>query len=212
MTSALFDNISMQFISGCTVKWNNVVIFNESLSVTVLMQDFSWISIETEHLNLPLWCTWSSLLTLKTSDLHHRGIITSVLMLQCKFSKNKWNISSNLVLNVNLRDNFSPAVWLFGHREALMVLVWNKKIQHVQITFIHPSQIIVCIYYSPVHFLLLSFCRCQSFFVILTLPSHHTKWVLWDQRNYCPPTATHISYYVLYLQLHIWSCWGPVGC
>ncbi len=104
------------------------------------------------------------------------------------------------------KDKSSPAVWLFDHREALTVLVWNKNLQHAQITFIHPSQITVWIYGSPLYFLLLSFFVSLLPPCPLILPPHHTEWVLWkSRRSLHTHSQQHISsivffwWHVLYL-------------
>lgn len=145
--------------------------------------------------------TWHWLFDGDSSTLHwkHHRTIRSVLTVLCKYkwicdpcalvtsrSLDMWGFCTECQFSwcqmQCLKDDFSRAVWLSDHREALMVLVWNKKLHHVKITFIHPSQITVCIYGRSFYFLLLSFppflCLCAK----NILPPHHSARGLWKSR------------------------------
>ena len=128
---------------------------------------------------------WHVYLTLKWSDLHQfKYYVNSPTTKKAREVSDPFTVLSSSLLGMwqfctdiyvygvifykmlwnadYAEDNLPLAVWLFDHTEALMVLVWNKELQHVQITFIHPSQIVVCIYGSPFYFLLFSFLYSPS--------------------------------------------------
>lgn len=105
----------------------------------------------------------------------------------------------------HLPENQPLAVWQVDHREALMVLAWNKKLQHLPITFIYPSQITVCTYciglFCHVHVLAVRFFFCCCYM-------NHTQtcmacWSGHISRSRIPPQAQEVEYGIKILLLEI---------